>query len=102
MKVLFDAATTLRKAIHKSKRWEFAGTLEDVSDDVVPEEFYRFSMWLIQGPKTDRLRKEKTEDVKKRAVSLCQTAISFCLTERQISNKKSETLPVCRGRCRNS
>lgn len=96
MKVLFDAATTLRKAIHKSKRWEFAGTLEDVSDDVVPEELYRFSMWLIQGPKTDRLRKEKTEDVKKRAVSLCQTAISLCLTERQISNKKSETLRLSR------
>ena len=96
MKVLFDAAATLRKAIHKSKRWEFAGTLEDVSDDVVPEELYWFSMWLIQGPKTDRLRKVKTEDVKKRAVSLCQTAISLCLTERQISNKKSETLRLSR------
>ena len=60
MKVLFDAATTVRKAIHKSKQWEFSGTLEDVGDDVVPEELYRFSMWLIQGPKTDRLRKEKT------------------------------------------
>ena len=53
-------------------------------------------MWLIQGPKTDRLRKGKTEDVKKRAVSLCQTAISLCLTERQISNKKSETLRLSR------
>lgn len=51
MKVLFDAATTLGKAIHKSRRWEFAGTLEDVSHDVVPEELYRFSMWLIQGLK---------------------------------------------------
>ena len=96
MKVLFDAAATLRKAIHKSKRWEFAGTLEDVSDDVVPEELYWFSMWLIQGPKTDRLQKVKTEDVKKRAVSLCQTAISLCLTERHISNKKSETLHLSR------
>lgn len=40
----------------------------------------------------DRLRKEKTEDVKKRAVSLCQTAILLCFTERQISNNKSKAL----------
>lgn len=96
MKVLFEDAATLRKAIHKSKRWEFTGTLEDVSESVVPEELYRFSMWLIQGPKTDKSRKEKTEDVKKRALSLCQTAVSMCLTEKQSNNKKSETLRLSR------
>ena len=97
MKVLFDAAATLRKAIHKSKRWEFTGTLEDVSESVVPEELYRFSMWLIQGPKTDKkLRKQLTEDVKRRALSLCQTAVSMCLTEKQSNNKKSETLRLSR------
>ena len=53
-------------------------------------------MWLIQGPKTDRLRKENTEDVKKRAGSLCQTALSLCLTERPITNTKSETLRLSR------
>ena len=53
-------------------------------------------VWLIQGPKTDRLNKEKTEDVKKRAMSLCQTAISMCLTERQTSNNKSQTLRLTR------
>ena len=96
MKVLFDAAITLRKAINRSKRWEFTGTLEDASGDIVPEELYRFCIWLIQGPKTDRLRKEKTEDVKKRAMSLSQTAISMCLTERQSNNNKSKTLRLSR------
>ena len=94
--MLFDAAITLRKAINRSKRWEFTGTLEDASGDIVPEELYRFCIWLIQGPKTDRLRKEKTEDVKKRAVSLSQTAISMCLTERQSNNNKSKTLRLSR------
>jgi len=42
MKVLFDAAITLRKAINRSKRWEFTWTLEDASGDIVPEELNRF------------------------------------------------------------
>ena len=82
MKALFDAAAALRKVINRSKRWEFTGTLEAPKGDIVPEQLYRFCVWLIQGPKTDRLNKEKTEDVKKRAMSLCQTAIFMCLTER--------------------
>ena len=101
IKVLFDAATSLRKTIHKSERWEFSGTLEDIGDDVVPEELYRFSMWLIQGPKTERLRKKKTEDVKKRAVSLCQTAISVVLHIGRLLTKSLKG-NACRGRCRNS
>ena len=32
------------------------------------------------------------EDVKKRAISLSQTTISMCLTERQSNNKKAEAL----------
>ena len=96
MKVLFDAAITLRKAINRSKRWEFTGTLEDASGDIVPEELYRFCIWFIQGPKTDSLRKEKTEDVKKRAMSLSQTAISMCLTESQSNNNKSKMLRLSR------
>lgn len=76
--------------------WEFTGTLEAPKGDIVPKELYRFCVWLIQGPKTDRLNKEKTEDVKKRAMSLCQTAISMCLTERQTSNDKSQTLRLTR------
>lgn len=96
MKALFDAAAALRKAINRSKRWEFTGTLEAPKGDIVPKELYRFCVWLIQGPKTDRLNKEKTEDVKKRAMSLCQTAISMCLTKRQTSNNKSQTLRLTR------
>lgn len=34
--------------------------------------------------------------MKKRAMSLCQTAISMCLTEMQTSNNKSQTLRLSR------
>lgn len=96
IKVLFDAATCLRKAINKGKRWEFTGTLEDGAEDVVPEELYLFSRWLIQGSEPSTLNKKKMEDVKKRAMSLSQTTITLCLTERQRNNKKSETLRLSR------
>lgn len=95
MRVLFDAAAYLRKAINKGKRWEFTGTLED-ADNVVPEELYLFSRWLIQGSKRNTLSKKKLEDVKKRAMSLSQTVITMCLTDRQRNNRKSETLRLSR------
>lgn len=95
MKVLFDAAAYLRKAINQGKRWEFTGTLED-ANDIVPEELLVFSRWLIQGSKRNTLSKKKTEDVKKRAMSLSQTMITMCLTERQGNNRKSETLRLSR------
>ena len=96
LKVLFDAAKTLRKAINRSKRWEFTGTLTDIDYSVVPEELFLFARWLIQGSKRETLSKDKTEDAKKRALSLCQTAVSMCLTERQCNNKKSKTLNLSR------
>lgn len=101
MKVLIDAAAYLRKAINRGKRWEFTGTLDD-ANDIVPEELLVFSRWLIQGSKSlNTLSKKKTEDVKKRAMSLSQTMITMCLTERQGNNRKSETLRLSR-RCLNN
>ena len=35
---------------------------------------------------------EKCQQVNKRAMSLVQSTISMCLTERQIANKKSEII----------
>lgn len=96
MKVLFDAAAVLRKAINRSKRWEFTGSLENVDSEVVPEELYLFCRWLIQGHKTEMACGDKIEEVRKRAMSLSQTAISLCLTERQTNNKNSETLRLSR------
>ena len=96
MKVLFGAAATLQKAINRAKRWEFTRKLEEATNDIVPEELYLFCRWLIQGTKTDPLHHKKRVDVKKCAISLSQTAISMCLTERQTSNKKSKTLRLSR------
>lgn len=95
MKTLFDAAMYLRNAINKSKRWEFTGTLGD-ADDAVPEELYLFSRWLIHGSKRNKLSTKKLEDVKRRAMSLSQTVMTMCLTERQTNNRKSETLRLAR------
>ena len=91
MKTLFDAAATLRRVINTFKCWKFTGTLRD-SENIVPEELYTFCKWLILGSKGEDLCQAKTEDVKKRAISLCQTTISMCLTERQSNNKKAEAL----------
>lgn len=96
MKALFDAAAILRKSINDSKRWEFSGSLEDESDDIVPERLFRFFKWLIQGTKAEIEHPDKALDVKKRALSLSQSAMSMCLSDRQTSNKKSESLRFSR------
>ena len=103
MKVLFDAAVTLRKVINRSKRWEFTGSFEDViNNNIVPEQLYLFYRWLIQGPKTAETCEEKQEDVKKRAISLAQSTVSMCLTERQTSNKKSQNHCASLEKCHSS
>lgn len=94
MKGLYDAAATLRKVINKAKGWTFTGTLDD--GGVVPEELYWFCRWLIQGSRTDKLNTVKTEDAKKRAMSLSQTAINLTLTNRQTNNEKSKTIRLSR------
>ena len=95
MKTLFDAAATLRRVINRFKCWKFTGTLGD-SENIVPEELYRFCKWLILGSKREDICQAKIEDVKKRAISerssQSQTTISMCLTERQSNNKKAEAL----------
>ena len=42
MKTLLDAAMLLRKSIKKCKKWEFIGSLENVSDENIPMELYSF------------------------------------------------------------
>ena len=96
LKILFDAAAILRKGINRSKRWEFSGTLTEVGDEVISEELFLFARWLIQGTKQVRLNKEKRDDAKKRSLSLCHSAMSMCLTDRQCNNKKSKTLSLSR------
>lgn len=47
---------------------------------------------MIQGPNNELSAAKKSEEVHKRSMSLVQTTISMCLTERQVTNKKSVTL----------
>ena len=85
--VIGDAAMLLRKSIKKCK-WEFIGSLENVSDENISMELYSFFRWVIQGPNLLSAEK-KSSEVHKRAMSLTQSTVSMCLTERQVRNKKS-------------
>lgn len=96
MKILYDAAVLLRKSINKCKKWVFTGSLETISKDNCPEELYCFYRWIIQGPNATLSAQEKCTEIHKRAMHLAQTTISMCLTERQVKNKKSETLQSTR------
>lgn len=82
MKTLFDAAAILRKSISNCKKWKFTGSLE----------LYSFFRWVIQGPNNFLSAEKKCDEVHKRSMSLAQSTVSLCLTERQIKYKKSETL----------
>lgn len=96
MKTLYDAALYLRKSINKSKKWVFEGSLETLSKDHFPEELYCFFRWVINGPNTTLSVEEKCNEIHKRAMSLEQSTVSMCLTERQVGNKKSEIIKSSR------
>ena len=96
MKTLYDAAVLLRKSINNCKKWVFTGSLETLSKDNCPEELYCFYRWIIQGPNVTLSVQEKSTEVHERAMHLAQTTISMCLTERQVNNKKSQTIQSTR------
>ena len=88
MKTLYDAALLLKKCISKTKQWVFEGSLETFSKDNFPEELYCFFRWVINGPNATLSTEDKCQEVHKRAMSLVQSTMSMCLTERQVGNKK--------------
>lgn len=88
MKVLFDAASLLRKAINKSKTWNFTGSFSDAGKDPIPEELTLFCRWLINGTRTEMNSVQRSAELKKQAPSLLQTIITMCLTNRHRSNMK--------------
>lgn len=90
MKTLFDAASILRKSINKCKTWQFTGSFNDISKEHIPEELTSFSRWLINGAASESNSTQKSTEIQKRALSLSQTIITMCLTERQKSNTKSQ------------
>lgn len=92
MQTLFDAAALLRRSIKNSQKWEFTGSLESISNENVPMELFSFFRWIIQGPNDIFSCEKKSMEVQKRSMSLAQSTVSMCLTERQLKNKKSETV----------
>ena len=74
----------------------FEGSLETLSKDHFPEELYCFFRWVINGPNTTLSVEEKCNEIHKRAMSLVQSTVSRCLTERQVGNKKSEIIKSSR------
>ena len=96
MKTLYDAAVLLGKSINNCKKWVFTGSLETLAKDNCLEELYCFYRWIIQGPNVTLSVQEKSTEVHERAMYLAQTTISMCLTERQVNNKKSQTIQSTR------
>lgn len=98
MKTLYDATLYLRKAINKSKKGAFEDSLVGtLSKDHFPEELYCFFRWVINGPNTTLSTEEKCREIYKRAMSLVQSTISMCLTERQVDNKRSAAAAAVRN-----
>ena len=87
MKTLFGAASILRKAINRSEKWVFSGSLDTMTDDHCPEELTCFFRWIIQGP-NKTLSDKKCNEVHKRAIQLAQNTIALFLTDRQVDNKR--------------
>ena len=91
MKTLFDAASILRKAINRSEKWVFSGSLDTMTHDHCPEELTCFFRWISQGP-NKTLSDKKCNEVHKRAMQLAQNTIALCLTDRQVDNKRSKAV----------
>ena len=92
MKVLYNAASVLRKAISKAKKWIFGGSLRDVTDEHLPKELYCFYRWVLQGSNTTLSTDKKSSQVNKHAVNLAHTTVTMFVSEQQVRNKKSLSL----------
>lgn len=95
MRTIFVAAALLRKSINQCKSWVFTGSFEDLSSEHLPQELYSFCRWVLHGPSTE-INEQKSNDTHKRAMSLAQTVVSMCLTNRQRNNKKSKVIKSTR------
>ena len=96
MKTIFDAATLLRKSINQCKNWVFTGSFEDLNSEHLPQELYSFCRWVLHGQNTEINGEQKSNETHKRAMSLAQTVVSMCLTDRQRNNKKSKVIKSTR------
>ena len=91
MKMLFHAAALIRKSIRKCKKWVFTGALDNINDENVELFMISLFRWVIQGPFDLLSSEKKSSGVHKRAISLTQSTVTMCLSDRQVKRKKSET-----------
>ena len=91
MKTLFDAVALIRKSIRKCKKWIFTGSLDNITDKHLPMELFSFFWWVIQGPFDLFSLEKKSSEVHKCAMSLTQSTVAMCLSDRQVKHKKSES-----------
>lgn len=96
MTVLYNAASLLRKALGKVKKWKFTGTFSDVTEDHVPMELYAFYRWVLQGPNTTLSTDGKSAKVNINATSLAQSTVTMYLSNQQVRNKTSLTFRATR------
>ena len=96
MKILYNAASILRKAIGNAEKWKFSGSFSDVSEEHVPQQLYSFFRLVLQGPKTCLSSDKKSSEVSRNAMTLSETTVTMFLNERQVKNKKSVILKSTR------
>jgi len=79
MKEMFNVAKALRKVIFNTEEWTFSGSISepDLNDEQIPKQLYTCFRWVIKGPT---------------AMTLSQTKMYSCLSNRQLTNKKSTTV----------
>ena len=92
---IYSAAKILRKAILDAPR-EFNDTFSDFNDSYVPLELTNFFRWLLVGPNTTLESNERNTLAQQRVMTLSQSAISSCLTDRQV--KRNSSAPFRKSR----
>ena len=83
MKVIFQCAIVLHKAILQSAAWEFNGSLSPDITDKMAAKLYTMLQWIMRGVASD-LRKtcdQATDDVADKACILAQQ-IMYCKTRK--------------------
>ena len=95
MKTLYDAASVLRKALNNTEKWEFTGSLTDVTEKHLPKGVYSFFRWVVQGPNTTLTSDKKSSAVNQRATSLSQSTVSMFLSKRQAQNTTRRSVEHC-------
>ena len=90
MRAIFEAAKLLRKSVLQCNKWEFCGSLTDLTSDHLPRNLILVFKWFISAmysPTND----QKHTIIDKKVNTLSQNAVYAYLTQRQLTNKDSSS-----------